>query len=85
MEVANKELIQAKGLKDILRVNIKEEEGAIQLYRAILDSVRHEGAILYETIEDILKDEQKNKEELERLQEQDLSVAATIKLRMDVP
>jgi len=29
MEVANKELIQAKGLKAILQVNIKEEEGAI--------------------------------------------------------
>lgn len=69
MEVANKELIQATGLKDILRVNIKEEEGAIQLYRSILDSVGHEGAILYETIEDILKDEQEHKEELERLQE----------------
>ncbi len=69
MDIANKELIHAKGLKEILQVNIKEEEGAIKLYRSILDTVGHEGAILFETIEDILKDEQEHKEELERLQE----------------
>ena len=69
MDVANNELIHAKGLKEILQVNIKEEEGAIKLYRSILDSVGHEGAILFETIEEILKDEQEHKEQLERLQE----------------
>lgn len=69
MEVANKELIHAKALKEILQVNINEEEGAIKLYRSILQAVGHEGAILFETIEDILKDEQEHKEQLERLQE----------------
>ena len=69
MEIANKELIHAKALKEILQVNIKEEEGAIKLYRSILDTVGHEGAILFETIEHILKDEQEHKEQLERLQE----------------
>lgn len=69
MEIANKDLIHAKGLKEILQVNIKEEEGAIKLYRSILNAVGHEGGILFETIEDILKDEQEHKEQLERLQE----------------
>jgi bacterioferritin len=69
MEVANKDLIYAKTLKEILDVNIREEEGAIQLYGSILEAVGHEGAILFETVEDILKDEQEHKEELERLRE----------------
>jgi hypothetical protein len=40
-------------LKEILDVNIREEEGAIQLYGSILQAVGHEGAILFETVEDI--------------------------------
>ena len=68
MEIATKDLI-ARTLKDILRVNIAEEEAAIKMYRSMLDSVGHDGTILYETIEDILKDEQEHKEELQRLQE----------------
>ncbi len=70
MEIATKDLIPATTLKDILRVNIAEEEAAIKMYRSMLDSVGHDGStILYETIEDILKDEQQHKEELQRLQE----------------
>ena len=69
MEIATKDLIPATTLKDILRVNIAEEEAAIKMYRSILDSVGHDGTILYETIEDIVKDEQQHKEELQRLQE----------------
>jgi bacterioferritin len=69
MEIATKDLIPAKTLKDILRVNIAEEEAAIKMYRSILGSVGHDGTILFETIEDILKDEQGHKEELQRLQE----------------
>jgi bacterioferritin len=69
MEVDNKDLIHAKTLKEILDVNIREEEGAIQLYGSILEAVGHKGAILFETVEDILKDEQEHKEELERLRE----------------
>ena len=56
MEIATKDLIPATTLKDILRVNIAEEEAAIKMYRSMLDSVGHDGTILYETIEDILKD-----------------------------
>ena len=69
MEIASNELIHANALKEILQVNLKEEAGAIKLYRSILDVVGHEGEILFETIEDILKDEQEHKEQLERLQE----------------
>jgi bacterioferritin len=69
MEVAKGDLIAAKNLKEILEVNIREEEKAIALYRSILKTVGEEGEILYETIEDILQDEQEHKEELERLKE----------------
>jgi bacterioferritin len=69
MEISTKDLIPATTLKDILRVNIAEEVAAIKMYRSILDSVGNDGAILHETIEDILKDEQQHKEELERLRE----------------
>ena len=64
MEIATKDLIPATTLKDILRVNIAEEEAAIKMYRSMLDSVGHDGTILYETIEDILKDEQEHEERI---------------------
>ena len=69
MKVATEDLISARTLKDILGVNIAEEEAAIKLYRSILDSVGDGGEILYKTIKNILKDEEQHKEELERLQE----------------
>ncbi len=67
MEVAREDLIPASRLKDILRVNVKEEDKAIAAYRSLLHAVGQEGEILYETIEEILQDEQEHKEELERL------------------
>jgi hypothetical protein len=39
------------------------------MFACIPESVGNDGAILYETIEDILKDEERHKEELERLYE----------------
>ena len=69
MEVAREDFISATTLKEILEVNLKEEEKAINFYRSILRSVKEEGEILYETIEEILQDEQEHKEELERLKE----------------
>jgi bacterioferritin len=69
MEIAKEDLIPAKTLKEILQVNLKEEDKAIQLYRFILQLAGQEGGILYETVEDILQDEQEHKEELQRLQE----------------
>jgi bacterioferritin len=69
MEVARGDLIPARKLREILDVNLKEEEKAINLYRSILKMVQEEGEILFETIEEILQDEQEHKEELERLKE----------------
>ncbi len=69
MEIAKEGLIPARTLKEILQVNLREEETAIKLYRSILHAVGQEGEILYETVEDILKDEQEHREELERLKE----------------
>ncbi len=69
METIKEDLIPATTLKKILEVNVKEEEKAIAFYRSILKAVREEGEILYETIEEILQDEQEHKEELERLKE----------------
>jgi bacterioferritin (cytochrome b1) len=69
MEIAKEGLIPARTLKEILQVNLSEEETAIKLYRSILHAVGQEGEILYETVEEILKDEQEHKEELERLKE----------------
>ena len=67
MEIAKEGLIPARTLKEILQVNLSEEETAIKLYRSILRAVGQEGEILYETVEEILKDKQEHKEELERL------------------
>lgn len=68
MAIAERDLIAATTLPQILKVNIEEEKVAIEMYRAILKAVPHdEGTILYETIEGILKDEQEHLEELERL------------------
>jgi len=69
MEVARQDLIPAKTLREIVDVNLKEEDRAIAHYRALLQAAGREGDILYETIEDILQDEQEHREELERLRE----------------
>lgn len=69
MEVARDDLIPAKGLKEILDVNISEEKKAIAMYRSILKLVDHEEVILYEAIEHVIEDEQEHLEELDRLRE----------------
>jgi bacterioferritin len=69
MDVAREDLIPARNLKEILDVNLKEEEKTIAFYRSLLRAVGQEGEILYEVIEDIIQDEQEHREELERLRE----------------
>ena len=69
MDVARDDLIPAKKLKEIIDINLKEEMKAIELYRELLRAVGTEGELLYETIEEILQDEQEHQEELERLRE----------------
>ena len=69
MAVAGEDLIPAGTLKEILDVNLKEEDKAIDLYRSILKMIDKEEVLLYETVEEILEDEQEHREELERLRE----------------
>src|SRR4029077_4649487 len=70
METAKEELIQATKLQQILVVNLKEEAKAINHYKSILSMIdRSEDILLFETIEDIIEDEQEHREELSRLQE----------------
>jgi len=67
MEVAVKDLIPAKTLTKILSVNIKEEKQAIVEYTALLKMIPKENVILYQSIEEIIRDEQEHLEELEAL------------------
>ena len=70
MDTAKEELIPATTLQQILAVNLKEEAKAINHYKSILNMLdRSEDILLYETIEDIIEDEQEHREELSRLQE----------------
>lgn len=67
MKVREEDLIAATSLAEILQVNIAEENAAIRSYREILESVSASNAILYQAIQDILRDEQEHLEELEAL------------------
>jgi bacterioferritin len=67
MEVRTQDLIPAKNLEEILKVNMAEEKAAIQAYTEILKEISPTNAILYQTIQDIIRDEQEHLEELENL------------------
>lgn len=67
MDVEVKDLKPAYRLEEILSVNIAEERSAIAAYRMILETIPRMNIILFETIEDILMEEQEHLEELERL------------------
>ena len=69
IDVAREDLIPASTFKQILEININEEKRAIALYRGILNLIESEEAILYQTIQRIIKDEQGHLEELERFVE----------------
>ena len=68
MDVSRDDLKQATSLDDILAVNIDEEKAAIRDYSTILEGVAPTNAIMYQTILDIIRDEQEHLEELEALQ-----------------
>ena len=68
MGVAEKDLIPATKLDQILKINIKEEKAAIAGYTKILEHIPPDNVILHRTIEDIIRDEQEHLEELENLQ-----------------
>lgn len=67
MTISLEDLIEARELKRILHVNMNEEKNAIAMYRTLLSQIPLDEAILYETIEEILQDEQEHFEELDRL------------------
>ena len=52
----------------VLSINIDEERHAIKAYTDILRGISPENAILYNVIQDILRDEQQHLEELQNLQ-----------------
>jgi len=67
LEVSGEDLKSAKTLQQILSINIEEEKEAIRLYTEILNSISPSNAILFQTIQTILSDEQEHLEELESL------------------
>lgn len=71
MQVSTEDLIMGTSLEEILAINIKEEKGAIKGYIRIFEQTSPTNAILYEALQDLIKDEQEHLEELEALQSQD--------------
>lgn len=67
MRIHEKDLIAATTLDQILKVNMAEEVAAIKAYTAILGEIPPTNAILYQAIQDIIRDEQEHLEELENL------------------
>ncbi len=58
------------GLKEMLDIDVAEEKDAIDVYQQLMALVpKEESLVLYETIEDVLCEEEKDLEELERLME----------------
>jgi len=74
MQVSTEDLKPAHTLEDILKINIEEERGAIERYTAILKKMSPSNVILFQTIQEIIRDEQEHLEELEALREQPASV-----------
>lgn len=68
MDISKADLKPAQDLATILSVNIAEEKSAISHYSEILETIPESNAILYQTIQNILRDEQEHLEELENLQ-----------------
>lgn len=67
MEVSTGDLKPAITLEEILAVNIAEEEGAIRGYTEILEGLPMNNVILFQTIQEIIRDEQEHLEELDAL------------------
>lgn len=68
MNVSTQDLKPAKALETILDINIEAEKKAVSLYRNILKMVNVvETTWLYETLEDIIEDEEEHVYELQTL------------------
>lgn len=64
LKVDGGELPTALTLGEMVEENLREERGAIEEYGRILEEIPRLDVLLYETLEDILKDEQEHLEEL---------------------
>ncbi len=69
MQVSAEDLKAASSLQQILEVNIEEEKGAIRSYTQIMEGVASTNVILFQTLQEIIRDEQEHLEELENLQQ----------------
>jgi bacterioferritin len=67
MGVSTDDLKPARTLDSILKVNIAEEKEAIEGYTVILEQVPISNVILFQTLQEIIRDEQEHLEELEAL------------------
>jgi bacterioferritin len=67
MGVSTDDLKPARTLDLILKVNIAEEKDAIEGYTVILEQVPISNVILFQTLQEIIRDEQEHLEELEAL------------------
>jgi bacterioferritin (cytochrome b1) len=70
MGVSAADLKPARTLDTIIKVNIDEEHHAIEKYTGILEEVPISNVILFQTIQEILRDEQEHLEELDALRTQ---------------
>lgn len=64
MEVRPDMLKPSSTLAEMLDANIQEERSAVEEYTRILQMIPRMNVILYETVEDILRDEQEHLEKL---------------------
>jgi bacterioferritin (cytochrome b1) len=67
MAVRGEDLKPAATLADILSINIAEEIDAVKSYTEILSTVPPGNVILFQTMQEIIRDEQEHLEELEAL------------------
>lgn len=71
MDVRKEDLKPATTLDEIIDVNMDEEKDAIRSYTEILEGLSPSNVILFQTIQEILRDEQEHLEELDALRIQD--------------
>lgn len=67
MRVSIEDLKHAYTLEEMLKINIDEEKHAIGQYLELFKNISPNNAILYQIIQELIRDEQEHLEELENL------------------
>ena len=75
MGICEADMIHAQDLHTILDINLKEEQEALKMYLEILETTPQSNVILYQTLQEIIRDEQEHLEELENFKEHAHSTA----------